>query len=89
MVVLPEEMIKNVRTAAVQCGKAVAVFSWFAKVQRFVWHFCKWWKVLLNKGDIFTITTRDIEGNGQICGTTLKLYYKFVYCRRHNFNWWW
>ncbi|QPK94551.1 pyruvate kinase [Actinomyces sp. zg-332] len=66
-----EAMIKNVRTAARQCGKPVAILVDLQgpkiRLETFTDE-----KVWLEPGTSFTITTLDVEGNNQICGTTFK-----------------
>jgi len=66
-----EAVYRNVRQAAEEAGRNVAVLVDLQgpkiRLARF-----KDGPHVLNDGDTFTITTRDVEGTKEICGTTYK-----------------
>lgn len=66
-----EQFYRNVRAAAAAAGKAVAVLLDLQGPKIRLETF-KDGPILLVKGDEFTITTEEVEGNQSICGCTFK-----------------
>lgn len=66
-----EEVYRNVRTAAEASGRAVAVLVDLQGPKIRLGRFINGEEVLA-EGDVFTITTDDIEGTKEICSTTYK-----------------
>lgn len=66
-----EETISNIRQMALQSGKAIAVLVDLQGPKIRLETFAAGPQTL-EKGDTFTITTRDVPGNQEIVGTTFK-----------------
>lgn len=66
-----EEVYRNVRTAAEASGRAVAVLVDLQGPKIRLGRFINGEEVLA-EGDVFTITTDDVEGTKAICSTTYK-----------------
>ncbi|HZK06173.1 MAG TPA: pyruvate kinase [Actinomycetaceae bacterium] len=66
-----EAVYHNVRAASRESGRAVAILVDLQGPKIRLGTF-KDGPVVLNEGDYFTITTEDVEGTKEICGTTFK-----------------